>query len=128
MLYIYDLFSNKSLVVIKHLSLPVYKQYIILFLIFAYNLLILLMKIEWKLKAIKQIKRIPRYDQVRILSQVDSLENGIAGKTNIIKMANHRYAYRMRVGSYRVLFNILETVEIISIEEVRKRDERTYSV
>ncbi|HCU30259.1 MAG TPA: cytotoxic translational repressor of toxin-antitoxin stability system, partial [Sphaerochaeta sp.] len=33
-----------------------------------------------------------------------------------------------RVGSYRVLFNILETVEIISIEEVRKRDERTYSV
>ena len=86
------------------------------------------MKIEWKLKAIKQIKRIPRSDQVRILSQVDSLEIGIAGKTNIIKMANHRYAYRMRVGSYRVLFNILETVEIISIEEVRKRDERTYSV
>ena len=80
----------------QHLSLPAYKLNIILCLIFTYNLLILLMKIEWKLKA--------------------------------IKMANHRYAYRMRVGSYRVLFNILETVEIISIEEVRKRDERTYSV
>ena len=70
------------------------------------------MKIEWKLKAIKQIKRIPRYDQVRILSQVDSLENGIAGKTNIIKMANHRYAYRMRVGikvsQFFGLWNLLQ--------------------
>lgn len=81
-----------------------------------------------EIKSFKQMKRIPRLDQARILSQVDSLEIGIAGKINIIKMANHRYAYRMRVGSYRVLFNILETVEIISIEEVRKRDERTYSV
>ena len=81
-----------------------------------------------EIKSLKQMKRIPRLDQARILSQVDSLEIGIAGKINIIKLANHRYAYRMRVGSYRVLFNILETVEIISIEEVRKRDERTYSV
>jgi mRNA interferase RelE/StbE len=30
------------------------------------------------------------------------------------------------VGSYRVLFNFDGAVHIISIEEVRKRDERTY--
>lgn len=86
------------------------------------------MKIEWKLKAIKQMRNIPKPDQVRIFNHVDSLGVGIEGKTNIIRMVNHRYDYRMRVGDYRVMFNVFETIEIISIEEVKKRDERTYSV
>jgi mRNA-degrading endonuclease RelE of RelBE toxin-antitoxin system len=30
------------------------------------------------------------------------------------------------VGNYRVLFNLLDTVEVVNIEEVKKRDERTY--
>ena len=32
----------------------------------------------------------------------------------------------MRVGQYRILFNYEEIIKIISIEEVKKRDERTY--
>jgi hypothetical protein len=39
---------------------------------------------------------------------------------------NHAFGYRLRVGNYRVLFNVLETVEVVNIEEVKKRDERTY--
>lgn len=41
-------------------------------------------------------------------------------------LVNHDFAYRLRVGDYRVLFNVHEQIEIISIEEVKKRDERTY--
>jgi mRNA-degrading endonuclease RelE of RelBE toxin-antitoxin system len=32
----------------------------------------------------------------------------------------------LRVGNWRVLFNVFEEVSILSIEEVKKRDEQTY--
>ena len=52
--------------------------------------------------------------------------NDFPAVTNVKTLINHDYAYRLRVGDYRVFFNVRETVEIISIEEVKKRDERTY--
>jgi len=45
---------------------------------------------------------------------------------NVKALTNHRYQYRLRVGSYRVFFNFDGVVHIVYIEEVRKRDERTY--
>ena len=84
------------------------------------------MQIEWKLVAIKQIKKIPNPDKQRIFTQVESLEDGLEEKTNIKKLINHQFDYRLRVGNYRVLFNVHECIQIISIEEVKKRDERTY--
>jgi mRNA-degrading endonuclease RelE of RelBE toxin-antitoxin system len=41
-------------------------------------------------------------------------------------LKNHRYGYRKRVGQYRILFDWDGVVRIVSIEEVRKRNERTY--
>lgn len=46
--------------------------------------------------------------------------------TSVVALSNHAYGYRLRVGNYRVLFKVLETVEVVKIEEVKKRDERTY--
>ena len=46
---------------------------------------------------------------------------------NVVKLSNHDYGYRLRVGDYRVLFDVIDdAVCIVLIEEVRKRDERTY--
>ena len=45
---------------------------------------------------------------------------------NIKALTNHKYDYRLRVGRYRVLFNHFEKIHIISIEEVKKRDDSTY--
>jgi len=36
------------------------------------------------------------------------------------------YTHRLRVGDWRLLFNAFEEISIVSIEEVKKRDERTY--
>jgi hypothetical protein len=44
----------------------------------------------------------------------------------VIHLTNHEHEYRLRVGSYRVLFNWDGTIKVVEIEEVRKRDERTY--
>jgi len=46
--------------------------------------------------------------------------------TGIKALRNHHYGYRLRVGNYRVLFDVLDHARIVSIEEVKKRDERTY--
>lgn len=45
---------------------------------------------------------------------------------NIKALSNHSYQYRLRAGDYRVFFNVNETIEIVVVEEVKKRDERTY--
>ncbi len=38
----------------------------------------------------------------------------------------HPHTYRVRVSSNRVFFEFDGAVKIITIEEVKKRDERTY--
>jgi mRNA-degrading endonuclease RelE of RelBE toxin-antitoxin system len=45
---------------------------------------------------------------------------------NVKALVNHDYQYRLRVGNFRVFFNFDGVVHIVSIEEVKKRDERTY--
>ena len=41
-------------------------------------------------------------------------------------LKGHKAGYRLRVGRYRVLFDLDEGVRVITIQEVRKRDEQTY--
>ena len=52
--------------------------------------------------------------------------SGFPEVTGVRVLKNQRYGLRPRVGDYRVLFDVLEHARIVSIEEVKKRDERTY--
>lgn len=45
---------------------------------------------------------------------------------NVKALVNHEYQYRLRFGNFRVFFNFDGVVHIVTIEEVKKRDERTY--
>jgi mRNA-degrading endonuclease RelE of RelBE toxin-antitoxin system len=45
---------------------------------------------------------------------------------NVKKLIGHQYDYRLRVGDYRIFFNHAALIEIVFIEEIKKRDERTY--
>jgi len=80
-------------------------------------------KITWTKKALKQIKRVDRVWQLRIIKKVGALTTfpETAGTKELTK---HQYGYRLRVANYRVLFDF--DGNIISIQEVKKRDERTY--
>ncbi|WP_404800579.1 type II toxin-antitoxin system RelE family toxin [Avibacterium paragallinarum] len=48
--------------------------------------------------------------------------------SNVKALVNHQYDYRLRVGRYRVFFNFGSNndIQIVSIEEVKKRDDNTY--
>lgn len=64
--------------------------------------------------------------QDRYPNAVDTLQGARQDWRNVTELRNHQYVYRLRVGRYRVLFNYEATVEIVTIEEVKKRDERTH--
>lgn len=84
------------------------------------------MKVIWQPKAFKHLKKIgDRIIQERILVAVRGLAM-FPNTPNIKKLMNHEHDYRLRVGNWRILFNVFDEVSIVSIEEVKKRDERTY--
>jgi len=50
----------------------------------------------------------------------------LAGLPERESLANHEYSFRIRVGNWRILFDVEDRIKIIMIQEVKKRDERTY--
>ncbi len=81
--------------------------------------------ILWARKAVKQLRKLDPQHQIAIRDGVTTLE-GMPECQNIKSLINHPYGYRLRVGQYRVLFDWDGAIKIVQIEEVRKRDERTY--
>jgi len=84
-------------------------------------------EINWKPKALKQLKKLNNpAAQRRIITAVSALTEFPNISGDIKTLTNHEYDYRLRVGNYRILFNHIDFIQIISIEEVKKRDEHTY--
>lgn len=81
--------------------------------------------ILWSTKALKQLGKIDKPARATILDAADELA-AMPATRNVKALTNHQYDYRLRVGNYRVFFNYDGAVRIVSIEEVKKRDERTY--
>ncbi len=82
-----------------------------------------MLRIEWRIRALRQLKKIPSQEQKeKILAAVDSLR-GFPDCRNVKKLKG-RDAFRLRVGTWRLIFT--KSPEILFIEEVKKRDEHTY--
>ncbi|WP_019866670.1 type II toxin-antitoxin system RelE family toxin [Methylovulum miyakonense] len=82
--------------------------------------------LTWQPKALKQLEKIKdAVKRKRIYSEAQSLAD-FPNCPNVKKLVNHDYSYRLRIGDYRVFFEFNGEVHIVSIEEVKKRDERTY--
>ena len=83
-------------------------------------------EIQWRVLAIKQLRKIaPRHAQ-QIRTAVSAELVDLSQARNVKKLKKHQYPYRLRMGNYRVFFSHDGQVEIVAIEEVVKRDERTY--
>ena len=84
-------------------------------------------RILWSGKALRQLRKIAPADGAMIRASVDSELSDLRQARNVKCLTGHACGYRLRVGRYRVLFNVIDGMtQIILIEEVRKRDERTY--
>ena len=82
--------------------------------------------IQWTPKAAKQLRQLPTMDQVTIRDAVGDQLAVFPDCTGVKRLTNHAYPYRLRVGRYRVFFEFDGTIRLIEINEVKKRDDRTY--
>ena len=82
--------------------------------------------INWQPKALRQLRKIEAHAGKQIRAAVSSELLDLSKVRNVKALVNHAYGYRLRVGNYRVFFDFDGVVRIVSIEEVKKRDERTY--
>lgn len=83
-------------------------------------------EIRWKPKAAKQANKIKEpKTRTQIFEGVQALAN-FPECQDVKALRNHEYSYRLRVGDFRVFFEFDGKIRIVSVEEVRKRNERTY--
>ncbi len=61
-------------------------------------------KIEFKPRAMKDLRSINRADAQKILVKIRAMENDLVG--NVKHLTDFESQYRLRVGDYRVLFDI----------------------
>jgi len=71
-------------------------------------------------KAIKDLSKLDKAEAKKILSKISELEH-YPHIPNIKKLTNFEPPYRLRVGNYRVLFDIEDTT--ITIYKVKHRKE-----
>ncbi|MGH8278637.1 MAG: type II toxin-antitoxin system RelE family toxin [Gammaproteobacteria bacterium] len=71
------------------------------------------------------MRRLEKPAQVQVRDAVKTLHQ-FPDCRNVKALSSHKYGYRLRVGRYRVFLDFDGVIHVITIEEVRKRDERTY--
>jgi mRNA interferase RelE/StbE len=60
--------------------------------------------IEFRPRALKDLRPIDPQTSKRILAKIDDLQNNLSG--DVKRLTNFTPEYRLRVGTYRVLFEV----------------------
>lgn len=81
--------------------------------------------VTYSKKAARQLRKLQPSDSKTVRDECNKLAN-MPGCTNVKALVNHEHQYRLRVSNFRVFFDFDGVARIVSIEEVKKRDERTY--
>ena len=71
-------------------------------------------------KALKDLAKIDKSQVKKIFSKIEALEN-FPEVPNLKKLTNFEPPYRLRVGNYRVLFDVED--DILTVYRVRHRKE-----
>lgn len=75
--------------------------------------------IQFKPKSVKDIESLPSRIQARVLVRIEEMSNDLKG--DVRRLTNFTPEYRLRVGDYRVLFEI--EGKTIIIYRIRHRRE-----
>jgi mRNA interferase RelE/StbE len=68
-------------------------------------------EIEFKPRAVKDLQSLPRSMSQRIVEKIEALRTDLAG--DVKRLTNFTPEYRLRVGDYRVLFEVEASKVII---------------
>ena len=79
-------------------------------------------KIEWKKSAYKELKNIHQQDIRKIIASVEKLSSN-PYPPGAKKLTGSESLYRIRIGYYRIIYEIHQQESIIQIIRVRHRKE-----
>jgi mRNA-degrading endonuclease RelE of RelBE toxin-antitoxin system len=82
--------------------------------------------IDWSPRARRQLAKLGDREMQRRLFEAIGLLAGFPRVAGLEALRNHRFGFRLRVGRYRVLLDVDTRTGIVLVQEIRKRDERTY--
>ncbi|QOL14094.1 type II toxin-antitoxin system RelE family toxin [Dickeya dianthicola] len=86
-----------------------------------------MVKVNWSRKALKQRLTIDKRYQKAISEKVTELESFPAVRLDIIPLKGKDGMFRLRVGDYRIIFQIIKGEPVIcEIKEVKRRTSTTY--
>jgi len=77
-------------------------------------------KVEVKRSAAKMLKKIPKADQKRIIKKIDSLAKQLPSP-KITKMKGNNPFHKIRVGDYRLIYEIQDDILLILILKIGHR-------
>ncbi len=77
-------------------------------------------RIEWKTSAVKELKKIDRTIISRIIDAVDELGTEPL-PSGVRKLQGSDHSYRIRVGDYRIVYEIKKDVLTVLIVKIRHR-------
>ena len=75
--------------------------------------------LEFKPRAIKDLAALPTAAQRRLLRRIEALQHDLSG--DVKKLTNFTPEYRLRVGDYRVLFEV-EADKIVVYRVLHRKD------
>lgn len=77
-------------------------------------------RVEWRQAAYKELRGLPQHDRGRIVEAVNKLADN-PQPNGSKKLKDSEDGYRIRVGDYRVIYELLGEVRIVFIQRVRHR-------
>jgi len=77
-------------------------------------------RIEWKKSTRKDLRKLPSGAMNKIIAEVEDLaENPFPH--GVEKLGGSEHAYRIRIGDYRVIFEVVKELNLVEIQRVRHR-------
>ena len=76
-------------------------------------------QIEFKPRAIKDLKALPAAEVRRIMAKIEALGNDLAG--DVKNLTDFTEEYRLRVGNYRALFEV-EGEKVVIYRVLHRKD------
>ena len=76
--------------------------------------------IQLKPRAVKDLKRLPKQESTRVADSLAQLSEGLSG--DVKRLTNFTPEFRLRVGTYRVLFEVEEGDRVIVYRILHRRE------
>lgn len=76
--------------------------------------------IEWKRSAVKELRRLPKETVTRVLEAVEGLRIN-PFPTDVRKLSGAEHTYRIREGSYRIIYSVYSSRLVVEVIRVGHR-------